>query len=225
MPKTLELANELLAFGDDELQNMLIDLIEAKRQGLEVSKDFLYAVKTQLRAFAEVAKSSFEKQASKDAKQEESGRADEGVVARDNLLLLVRSASDVRPHNDHSPAPFPSSPRKTGQNIRSRRRGSSPSPRHARRGRLDRLRPRRLRPLGLPRPLERPARFGKEAREEDVNGLKLIAWYAYSPTDLKQFALQFTLLSQTMETLAEFVQGRATRTRWCWPISTRASRS
>ena len=49
--------------------------------------------------------------------------------------------------------------------------------------------------------------FGKEARERDVNGLKLIAWYAYSPTDLKQFALQFTLLSQTMETLAEFVQG------------------
>ena len=35
----------------------------------------------------------------------------------------------------------------------------------------------------------------------------MIAWYAYSPTDLKQFALQFTLLSQTMETLAEFVQG------------------
>ena len=37
--------------------------------------------------------------------------------------------------------------------------------------------------------------------------LKLVAWYQYSPGDLRIFELQFNLLSQTLETLAEFVQG------------------
>ena len=41
VPKAIELAAEMLAFGHPSLQNMTVDHIEKERQGLAASKDFL----------------------------------------------------------------------------------------------------------------------------------------------------------------------------------------
>ena len=48
VPKLLELADEILRFGDTKLQEEFIEHVEATRQGLEASTDFLFALKAPL---------------------------------------------------------------------------------------------------------------------------------------------------------------------------------
>ena len=48
VPKLLELADEILRFGDTTLQEEFIEHVEATRQGLEASTDFLFALKAPL---------------------------------------------------------------------------------------------------------------------------------------------------------------------------------
>lgn len=120
--KVLELAYELVHYGPSDLQDRFISHIEEKRRGHSTSKDFLYAIKAQLRTFGGEMKIRFERGIVKDVRQEEKRMAllDKTVARCSTLLLflnmlcenhneraqvrpLFSSCGSLRSYNTHSP--------------------------------------------------------------------------------------------------------------------------
>ena len=211
VPKAIELADEILRFGDTALQHAFVEHVKATRQGFGVIRDFLFALKAQLRHFSSEVKRALERDAKlvRDAKQEAKRLEAQAATFNEATTLLHLLQMLCEGHNDEIQAYLRVQSATRNINLVSEvvtffREVTDSLPErlcfvptyHA-----------EATHACLANDAAVSTLLGSVAAEQ-LEQVRLIMWSEYTePHEVQGLALIFGLVEQALDTLAEFVQG------------------